>query len=163
MSQKCRCEKKLVLLKTYYYRNKTQDGKTLANATNFVTNPLTDSNSSIRRMTDKNFNPVKNGFVEFNTITIPANNPISGINKQTFQETVMVKTKCGFVSANTFYFESSPSTIISIPIVDYPVTAASGDLKNAVKVIIEFDNDGTRFSNGVKFARRVRVYGYACK
>jgi len=159
-----KCEKNLVLLKTYYYRNKTQDGKTLANATIFVTNPLTTSDSSIRRMTDKNFNPVKNGFVEFNTIIIPANNPISGITKQTFQETVMIKTKCGFVSANTFYFDESSGTNTSIPLVDYPVTASSGDIKNAVKVIIEFDNDGsTSWSNGVKFARRVRVYGYACK
>ena len=92
----------------------------------------------------------------------PANNPISGITKQVFQESVMVKTKCGFVSANTFYFDSGSSTNTSVPLVDYPATASSGDLKNAVKVIIEFDNDGsTSWSNGVKFARRVRVYG--CK
>ena len=159
MSQKC--AKKLVLLKTYYYRNRTQDGQSLANATNYVTNPLTESDSSIRSMTDKNYNPIKNGFVEFTTILIPATNPISGITKQVFQESVMVKTKCGFVSANTFYFDAGSSTNTSVPLVDYPATASSGDLKNAVKVTIEFDNDGTIFSNGVKFARRVRVYG--CK
>ena len=159
MSQKC--EKKLVLLKTYYYRNRTQDGQSLANATNYVTNPLTASDSSIRSMTDKNYNPIKNGFVEFTTILIPANNPISGITKQVFQETVMVKTKCGFVSANTFYFDTSSSITTSVPLVDSPATASSGDLKNAVKVTIEYDNDGTIFSNGVKFARRIRVYG--CK
>ena len=72
----------------------------------------------------------------------------------------MLKTKCGFVSFNTFYFDTSSITNTTIPIVDYPVTASYGDLKNAVKVTIEFDNDGTIFSNGVKFARRVRVYGY---
>ena len=134
MSQKC--EKKLVLLKTYYYRNRTQDGQSLANATNYVTNPLTASDSSIRRMTDKNFNPIDNGFVEFTTILIPDNNPISGITNATFQDTVMIKTKCGFVSANTFYFDSNPSTTTFIPIVDYPVTASSGNLKNAVQVIV---------------------------
>ena len=73
----------------------------------------------------------------------------------------MIKTKCGFVSANTFYFDTSSSTTTSIPLVDFPATASSGDLKNAVKVTIEYDNDGTIFSDGVKFARRVRVYG--CK
>ena len=157
MSQKC--EKKLVLLKTYYYRNRTQDGQSLANATNYVTNPLTASDSSIRRMTDKNFNPIDNGFVEFTTILIPDNNPISGITKQVFEESVMVKTKCGFVSANTFYFDSGSSTNTSVPLVDYPATASSGDLKNAVKVIIEFDNDGsTSWSNGVKFARKIKFY-----
>ena len=157
MSQKC--AKKLVLLKTYYYRNRTQDGQSLANATNYVTNPLTASDSSIIRMTDKNYNPIKNGFVEFTTILIPANNPISGITKQVFQESIMIKTKCGFVSANTFYFDD---ITVTIPIVDYPVTASSGDLKNAVKVTIEYDNDGsTSWSNGVKFARRIKVYG--CK
>ena len=159
MSQKC--EKKLVLLKTYYYRVINQDSQFLANLTNFVTNPLTESASAIFSMTDKNYNPIKNGFVEFNLILIPANNPISGITKQTSQENVMVKTKCGFVSANTFYFNTSSSTTTSIPFIDYPATASSGDLKNAVKVTIEFDNDGTIFSDGVKFARRVRVYG--CK
>jgi len=159
MSQKC--AKKLVLLKTYYYRSGTQDGQFLANATNFVTNPLTESASAIFSMTDKNYNPIENGFVEFNLIVIPPNNPISGITKQTFQESVMVKTKCGFVSANTFYFDTGSSTNTSLPLVDYPATASSGDLKNAVKVTIEFDNDGTIFSNGVKFARRIRVYG--CK
>jgi len=157
MSQKF--AKKLVLLKTYYYRSKNQDGQFLANVTNFVTNPLTSSASAIFSMTDKNYNPIKNGFVEFNVIVIPANNPISGITKQVLQDSVMVKTKCGFVSANTFYFDAGTNT--SIPLVDFPATASSGDLKNAVKVTIEFDNDGTIFSNGVKFARRVRVYG--CK
>jgi hypothetical protein len=159
MSQKC--AKKLVLLKTYYYKFRNQDGQLLSNTTNYVTDPTTDSSSYILHLTDKNYNPIKNDFVEFNTIIIPANNPISGITNQTLQETLMIKTKCGFVSANTFYFDSSSSVITTIPIVDYPVTAASGDIKNAVKVIIEFDNDGTIFSNGVKFARRVKVYG--CK
>jgi len=180
MSQKCK--KKLVLLKTYYYRSRTQDGQSLVNATNFVTNnnPMpgihkqifqetimikpkcgTSSDSSIRSMTDKNFNPIKNKFVEFTTIIIPPNNHISGITEPVLQETVMIKTKCGFVSANTFYFNTSSDTTTMVPIVDYLVTASSGDLKDAVKVIIEFDNDGTRFSNGIKFARRVRVY--ACK
>ena len=159
MSQKC--AKKLVLLKTYYYKFRNQDGQPLSNTTNYVTDPTTDSSSYILHLTDKNYNPIKNDFVEFTTIIIPANNPISGITKQTFQESVMIKTKCGFVSANTFYFDTSSSATTSILFVDYPVTASSGDLKNAVKVTIEFDNDGTIFSNGVKFARRVRVYG--CK
>jgi hypothetical protein len=162
MSQKCK--KKLVLLKTYYYRNRNQDGESLANSTNYVTNPLTASDSSIRRMTDKNYNPISDGLVEFNTIIIPANNSISGITKQIFQETVMLRTKCGFVSGNTFYFDSSLNTNTTVLFVDYPVTAKSGDLKNAVKIIIEIDNDGNKFSNGVKFARRVHVYGYKyCK
>jgi hypothetical protein len=111
-------------------------------------------------MTDKNYNPIDNGFVEFTTILIPANNPISGITNATFQDTVMIKTKCGFVSGNIFYFDSSPSTTTFIPIVDYPVTAASGNLKNAVQVTIESDNDGTIFSNGIKYARRVSIFGY---
>ena len=161
MSQKC--SKKLVLLKTYYYRARTKDGQITKNETIFVTNPITDSGSSIRLLTDKNYNPIDTGFVEFNAIVIPANNSISGITKQTFQESVMLKTKCGFVSANTFYFDSSSSATTTIESVDYPVTASSGNLNNAVLVRIDFDNDGTIFSNGVKFARRVFVYGYACK
>ena len=159
MSQKC--AKKLVLLKTYYYIAKTQDDKDTGNRTLFITNPSTNSRSSIFRITDKNYNPIENEFILFNKILIPANNIISGITKQTLQETVMIKTKCGFVSANTFYFDTGSSSITTIPIVDYPATASSGDLKNAVKVTIEFDDNGTIFSNGVKFARRVRVYG--CK
>jgi len=159
MSQKC--AKKLVLLKTYYYRARTQDGQNLANEINYITNPLTSSVTKIRRMTDKNYNPIDNEFIDFTTILIPANNLISGITNATFQDTVIIKTKCGFVSGNTFYFDSRPSTTTFIPIVDYPVTAASGNLKNAVQVTIESDNDGTSFSNGIKFARRIRVYG--CK
>jgi hypothetical protein len=155
-----KCEKKLVLLKTYYYRLRNQDGKPLYNVTDYVTNPLTPSGCLIVRMTDKNLNPIKNAFIEFTTIIIPANNSISGITDQTFQDTVMIKTKCGFVSANTFYFDSSSSTTTTIPIVDYHVTASSGDLKNAVQVTIEYDNDGTGVGNGAKFARRVSVYGY---
>ena len=112
-------------------------------------------------MTDKNFNPIDNGFVEFTTILIPDNNPISGITKQVFEESVMVKTKCGFVSANTFYFDQGSSIYVTIPIENYPATASSGNLKNSVKVTIEYDNDGTIFSDGVKFARRIKVYG--CK
>ena len=152
--------KKLVLLKTFYYRARTQDGQNLANEINYITNPLTSSVSKIRRMTDKNYNPIDNRFIEFTTILIPANNPISGITNATFQDTVMIKTKRGFVSANTFYFDSNPSTTTFIPIVDYPVTASSGNLKNAVQVTIDSDNDGTIFSNGIKYARRVRIFGY---
>ena len=160
MSQKC--EKKLVLLKTFYFRARTQDDQDNSNKTFFITNPSTISFSSIRYLTDKNFNPIKNEFISFyNKIRIPANNPISGINKQTSQEIVMIKTKCGFVSANTFYFDDTSSHLITVPILKLDVTASSGNLKNAVKVIIEFDNDGTSWSNGVKFARRIRVYG--CK
>ena len=152
--------KKLVLLKTFYYRARTQDGQNLANEINYITNPLTSSVSKIRRMTDKNYNMIDNRFIEFTTILIPANNPISGLTNATYEDTVMIKTKRGFVSANTFYFQNSPSTVISIPVVDYPVTASSGNLKNAVKVIIDYDNDGTIFSNGIKYARRVRIFGY---
>jgi hypothetical protein len=157
-----KCAKKLVLLKTFYYRARTQDDKDNANRTYFITNPLTNSFSSIFILTDKNYNPIKNEFISFyNKIRIPANNPISGITKQKSQEIVMIKTKSGFVSANTFYFDHTSSHLTTTSIIDYPVTATSGDLKNAVKVTIEFDNDGTIFSNRVKFARRVKVYGYA--
>jgi len=158
MTQKC--AKKLVLLKTYYYRARTQDGQRLSNYVYYNTNPITASDSSIRRMTDKNYNPIDTGFVNATTILIQPNNLISGITKQTLQETFMIKTNCGFVSANTFYFDSSSSSTTTTPIVDYSVTASSGNLKKAVKLTIEYDNDGTIFSNGVKFARRVRVYGY---
>ena len=159
MTQKC--VKKLVLLKTFYYRSRTQDDKYNGNITYFVTNPSTNSYSAIFILTDKNYNPIKNEFIQYNAIRIPANNKISGITKQTSQDNIMIKTKCGFVSANTFYFDQTSSHFPTVPIVDFPVTAASGDLKNAVKVTIEYDNDGTIFSNGVIFARRVRVYGYA--
>jgi hypothetical protein len=158
MSQKC--AKKLVLLKTLYYRLRAQDGQRLSNYTFYNTNPITVSNSSIIRMTDKNYIPIKDEFIEYNNIIIPPNNSISGITKQTFQETLMIKTKCGFVSANTFYFDTSSDSSTTIPNVDFYVTASSGNLKNAVQVTIEYDNDGTKFSNGAKFARRVRVYGY---
>jgi len=159
MSQKC--AKKLVLLKTFYYRARTQDDKDNANKTNFVTNPSTISHSSIRRMTDKNFNSIKNEFILFPSIRISANNPISGINKQITQDSLIIKTKCGFVSANTFFFDESSSHFATVLINNFAVTAASGDLKNAVQVTIEYDNDGTRWSNGVIYARRVSVYG--CK
>jgi hypothetical protein len=159
MSQKC--AKKLVLLKTYYYIAKTQDDKDTGNRTLFITNPSTNSRSSIFRITDKNYNPIENEFILFNKILIPANNIISGITKQTVQDTLMIKTKCGFVSANTFYFDQASSIYVTIPIENYPATASSGNLKNAVKVTIEYDNDGTIFSDGVKFARRIRVY--SCK
>jgi len=158
MSQKC--GKKLVLLKTFYYRIRTQDDKYNANIINFITNPLTSSISNIRYLTDKNYNSIKDEFLVYNSIQIPPNNPISGITKQIFQETLMLKTKCGFVSANTFYFDNSPTSTTTIPNVDFPVTSASGNLKNAVQVTIEYDNDGNKFSNGVKFARRVKVYAY---
>ena len=159
MSQKC--AKNLVLLKTFYFRSRTQDDKHNSNRIDFITNPSTNSYSSIRYLTDKNYNPIKNNFILFNNIRILANNPISGITKQTSQDILIIKTKCGFVSANTFYFDQTSSHFATIQINDYQVTAASGDLKNAVKVTIEYDNDGTIFSNGVIFARRVRVYSYA--
>jgi len=160
MTQKC--SKKLVLLKTFYYRVRTQDNKYNGNRTEFITNPLTSSASSIYRITDKKFNPVENEFFVGNKIIITVNNTISGITKQTSQDYIMIKTKYGFISANTFYFDNGSSfhPHTTIPIVDFPVTAASGDLKNAVQVTIEYDNDGTRWSNGVIFARRIHVYGY---
>jgi len=162
MSQKC--AKKLVLLKTFYYRFRTQDRQDNANATEFITNPPTNSRSSIFRITDKNYFPIDNEFISFyNKIRITVNNPISEINKQTSQDTVMIKTKCGFVSANTFYFDDTSSQNFTVPIINLDVTASSGNLKNSVKITIEIDNDGTIFSNGVKFARRIRVYGCACK
>jgi hypothetical protein len=163
MSQKCKCAKKLVLLKTLYFRARTQDDKYNANRTEYITNPPTNSSSSIRYILDKNYNPIKNEYISFNKILIPANNPISGINKQTIQDNVMIKTKCGFVSFNTFFFDDTSSYFATVPINNFAVTAASGDLKNAVKVTIEYDNDGTRWSNGVIYARRVFVYGYSCK
>jgi hypothetical protein len=46
------------LLKTYYYRLRNQDGQPLYNETNYVTNPLTASTSTIIRITDKNLNPI---------------------------------------------------------------------------------------------------------
>jgi len=156
--------KKLVLLKTFYYRTTTQDGFDTANRTEFITNPSTKCSSSIRYLTDKNFVPLKNEFFENTKIIISANNPISGITKQIFQETSMIKTKCGFVSFNGFYFDNGSSTNpphTTVSINNFTVTASSGDLKNAAQVTIEYDNDGsTSWSNGTKFARRVRVYGY---
>jgi len=129
MTQKCKCGKKLVLLKTLYFRNKTQDGLENVNSTNFITNPPTASRSAIRHMTDKNFNSIKNAFIEFNTIIIPPNNPDSGITEQTFQQTIMIKTKCGFVSANTFFFDNNSDVTTTALINIFPVTAPSGDLK----------------------------------
>jgi hypothetical protein len=152
------------LLNTFYYRFITQDRQDNANATEFITNPPTNSRSSIFRITDKKYFPIDNEFISFyNKIRITVNNPISGINKQTSQDTVMIKTKCGFVSANTFYFDDTSSQNFTVPIINLDVTASSGNLKNAALVRIDFDNDGTIFSNGVKFARRIRIYGYACK
>ena len=153
------CFEKLVLLKTYYYKSSNQDGQSLANSVTFITNPVTNSDSTIRRMTDKNYNPIENKFIEYKTILIPANNPISGISNQYFDETLMIKTKYGFVSANTFYADSGLSSTTTVRLVDFPVTASSGTLKNAVLVRIEYDNDGNIFSNGVKFARKVSIYG----
>ena len=154
-----KCSKKLILLKTYYYKSSNQDGQSLANSFIFITNPVTTSDSTIRRMTDKNYNPIENKFIEYKTILIPSNNPISGISNQYFDETLMIKTKCGFVSANTFYADSGLSSTTTVNLVDFPVTASSGTLKNAVLVRIEYDNDGNIFSNGVKFARKVSIYG----
>jgi energy-converting hydrogenase Eha subunit B len=128
----------------------------------YNTNPSTSSASSIYRITDKNFNPIENEFFLGNKIIIPVNNTISGIIKQTAQDNIMIKTKYGFISAITFYFDNGSSSHphTTGPINNFAVTASSGDLKNAVQVTIEYDNDGTGWSNGVKFARRIRVYGY---
>ena len=154
--------KKLVLLKTLYYRIKGQNGTFLGNSIQFNTQPQTDSESYILRLTDKNYNPIDNEFIEFNTIIIPADNSNnSGITKQAFQETLMIKTKSDFVSANTFYFESSSSIVTTLDKVEYPVTSGRCEFKNASLVRIEFDNDGTKFSNGIKFARRVSIF--ACE
>lgn len=153
--------KKLILIKNLYYRIRNQDGILLANETIYKTNPPTASSSGIIRLTDKNYTPVDNGFMNWNFVVIPANNPLSGITKQIFQETLMIKTKCGFVSANTFYFDSSSSNTASIDKVDYYVTAGNGEFKNAYIVRLEFDNDGNKFSKGVKFARRISIF--ACE
>ena len=152
--------KNLVLLKTYYYRALNQVGENVGNQINFVTNPLTSSTCIIRKMTDKNYNPINNSFIDITTIKIPNDNPISYINDKYNNETLMIKTKCGFVSANTFYVDFGETSTTTVPLVDYPVTATSGNLKDAVLVRIEYDNAGTNFSNGVKFARRVSIYGY---
>jgi hypothetical protein len=154
--------KKLVLLKTLYYRRADQNGTSLGNSVQFSTQPQTESESLILRLTDKNYNPIDNGFIEINTIIIPADNSSnSGITKQVFQETLMIKTKSDFVSANTFYFDSSSSNITTIDKVEYPVTSGRCEFKNASLVRIEYDNDGTKFSNGKKFARRVSIF--ACE
>lgn len=64
--------------------------------------------------------------------------------------------KCKYI----FFDKGSPEHIHTTVLFNtFPVTAASGDLKNAVKLTIEYDNKGTIFSNGNIFARRVRVYG----
>ena len=154
--------KKLVLLKTLYYRINDQNGTFLGNSVQFSTQPQTDSESYILRLTDKNYNPIDNGFIEYNAIIIPADNSSnSGITKQVFQETLMIKTKSDFVSANTFYFDSSSSNITTIDKVEFPVTSGRCEFKNASLVRIEYDNDGTKFSNGKKFARRVSIF--ACE
>ena len=154
-----KCSKKLVLIKTLYYRIKNQNGQLLNNATEFLTSPK-GSEYGIVRLTNNKYNPVKNEYVVFNTILIPARNNISGITEQTIQEGLLIKTKTGFVNAETFYFDNSETTVTTIDSADYYVTASYGDLKNAVLVRIKFDNDGTTFSNGVKFARKISIYGY---
>ena len=73
----------------------------------------------------------------------------------------MIKTKSDFVSANTFYFDTSSSNITTIDKVEFPVTSGRCEFKNASLVRIEYDNDGTKFSNGKKFARRVSIF--ACE
>ena len=154
--------KKLVLLKTLYYRVKNNSGSFLSNSIEFDTNPKTESQSYILRLTDKNYNPIDNGFIEFNTVLIPADNSSnSGITQQAFQETLMIKTKSDFVSANTFYFDSSSSIVTTVDKVEYPVTSGRCEFKNASLVRIEYDNDGTKFGNGKKFARRVSIF--ACE
>jgi hypothetical protein len=154
--------KKLVLLKTLYYRINDQNGTFLGNSVQFSTQPQTDSESYILRLTDKNYNPIDNGFIEYNAIIIPADNSSnSGITKQVFQETLMIKTKSDFVSANTFYFDSSSSIVTTVDKVEFPVTSGRCEFKNASLVRIEYDNDGTKFSNGKKFARRVSIF--ACE
>jgi hypothetical protein len=166
MSQKCKCAKKLVLLKTFYFTAKTQDNKYDGNFVEFITNPPATNSPSygssysfILSLTDKNYNHIKDEFIVYQNIRILANNPISGINKKTHQDNFMIKTKCGFVSGNTFYLDNGLR--ISEPIIDFAVTASSGNLKNAVKVTIEFDYDKTIFTYGG--LGRVRVYGYDCK
>lgn len=160
MTLKCsKCPNNLVLLKKLYYRISNQDGDFLANSTNFITSPLTDSQSYIWRLTDKNYNPINNGFVQASSIQIPPNNNLSGITKKTIQESFMLKTKCGFLSANTFYFDTRDSNVTNTFSVDYYVTAASGEFKNATLIRILFDNDGNNFSNGVKFARKICIFG----
>ena len=163
MTNKCsKCPNNLVLLQTYYFRTNNQNGQSLANNIIFKTEPLTSSRCTIYRMTDKNFNPIEDKKIEFKTFIIPSNNPISGIKKDYFDQTVMIKTDCGFVSGNAIYADTSTGTISStLNSVDYPVTSSYGKLKNAVLIRILADTDGTIFSNGVKFARRIRVY--ACK
>jgi hypothetical protein len=154
------CSKKLVLLKTYYYRTNNQNGQSLANNIIIKTDPLTSSRCTIYRMTDKNYNPIENKNIEFKTFVIPSNNPISGITNQYFDQTAMIKTKNNFVSGNAIYADTSTGNITTVTSVDFPVTASSGKLKNAVLIRIEYDNDGNIFSNGVKFARKVSIYGY---
>ena len=155
------CSKKLVLLKTYYYRTNNQHGQSLANTVIIKTDPLTSSRCTIYRMTDKNFNPIENKNIEFKTFIIPSNNNISGITSEYFDQTIMIKTKNNFVSGNTIYTDTSTgTTITTLKSVDYPVTASYGKLKNAVLIRIAADTDGNIFSNGVKFARKVSIYGY---
>jgi len=154
-----KCSKNLVLIKTLYYRIKSQDGKLLTNATEYLTSPK-GSEYNIVRLTNKKYKPVEDDYVVFNTILIPARNKLSKITEQTIQEGLIIKTKTGFVNAETFYFDNSETTVTTIDSADYHVTASSGDLKNAVLVRIKFDNNGTTFSNGVKFARKISIYGY---
>jgi hypothetical protein len=72
----------------------------------------------------------------------------------------MIKIKCRFVSANRFYFEPISDFMTTVPKVNFQVTSIFGNLKNAVQVTIEFDDNGTIFSNGVKFVCIVKVCVY---
>jgi hypothetical protein len=85
--------KKLVLLKTFYYRSKTQDGLNNANRTYFIMNPPIALSAKIRYLTYNNFNSIKNQFISYNAARIPSNNNISEITKQTFQENSYDKNK----------------------------------------------------------------------
>lgn len=151
--------KKRTLIKTLYYRIKNQNGELVNNATEFLTSPK-GSEYGIVRLTNNKYNPVKNEYVVFETILIPARNNISGISKQAIKEGLLLKTKTGYLSAESFYFDNSETTVTTIDSVDYYVTASSGDFKNAAVVRIDFDNNGTTFSNGVKFARKISIFGY---
>lgn len=79
-------------------------------------------------LTYKNYTPIDNGFIEFNTILILDNNSISEITKQIFQQIFMIKIKCDFISENTFYFDPISSTT-TLDKIDYPVTAVQENLK----------------------------------
>ena len=63
----------------------------------------------------------------------------------------------GYISGG----DTSGGTVTTIDKVEFPVTSGRCEFKNASLVRIEYDNDGTKFSNGKKFARRVSIF--ACE